>query len=248
MSFCEALAGGSDPRGFVAFSAIRLWSQIRGIGFDQQPIEGYSRCDSADGIVFPVREHSAERQVESQLEAGSGCFVGTAERMHSTSELLTTCAILQDAYDVCLRLAAVDDERFFDIAGECDVASEVVLLDIKGDIFPVVIEPGFPYGDDLWMCGKLLNSFPLAGFDFVGMVRVHSDNRGDAGVTIGQQDHSMTGGQSNSDGQHPFDAGVQSALDDFIKILTKRIRFEVTMSIDQRSRHDDGESSGNQRG
>ena len=100
MSFGEALAGGSDPRRFVSFSAIGLWREVRGIGFDQQPIERHGGCDSADGIVFSVREHTAERQIESQLEAGSGCFVRSAERMHGTGELMATGAVLQDSYDV----------------------------------------------------------------------------------------------------------------------------------------------------
>lgn len=100
MSFGEALAGGSDPRGFVSFSAIGLWSEVRGIGFDQQSIEGHGGCDSADGLVFPIREHSAERQIKSQFEAGSGCFVRSAECMHGTCELVASSAVLQDAYDI----------------------------------------------------------------------------------------------------------------------------------------------------
>ena len=70
MSFCEALAGGSDPRGFVAFSAIRLWSQIRGIGFDQQPIEVAAIADAAArahrviGISTAVTRYFTQRWPE----------------------------------------------------------------------------------------------------------------------------------------------------------------------------------------
>lgn len=187
VNFSEAGVGDGDPGRFVAFAAVGLRSEIGGVGFDEQAVEWDPGGGAAELIVFLVGEHTAEGDMQSQIDAGLCGFGAPAERVHDSAEGAFLSTLPEDVEHFVFGFAAVDDEGFAAATCELDVSNEEVSLGVERSVFPVEVESGFADADDLGVAGELFDLFPVSGLHFVGVVGVDSDDGGEGIVSIGEE-------------------------------------------------------------
>jgi hypothetical protein len=126
----------------------------------------------------------------------------------------------------------MDDHGKVPLAGQLQVACEVILLLAKGRVVPVAVQPRFSQGHDAGVFGQTQHLVPVAGTGLGDVIGLDADGGGEKSMTFGEGDAGSArrgGGRDADDAGNAFGA---SSLKHFGKVVAEAFVIEVGVCVD----------------
>jgi hypothetical protein len=141
--------------------------------------------------------------------------------------------LFKNAGDVFIRVTRVNDEWQLRLSRCCNVPAETPLLFITRAVVVVIVEAGFPNGNDLGMFrGSNEISHSHIWF-FCGVVRVRANRTKHIFKPLGDSAHTRKFLDTSRDGDHASETGHTPALHHSIQFIAEVGKVEMTMTVDE---------------
>ena len=131
----------SDPGGFVALTAVRDGSEIRGVGLDEYPVGGDRANDVVAGPV-PERHDAAEGHVPPGIESRPGQIRAAGEAVEHSADPFPT-RLAKHCGGIIVRIASVNDHGAIEALRELELHRERPALRVARRVVVVVVQATF---------------------------------------------------------------------------------------------------------
>ena len=209
--------------------------QIGRISLHQQALVGHTARRVAHFFGIAESNDAGKGNVKAALHRPEGRVVILDEAVHHTAHLVRALFV-QDAQRVFGRLAHMDDERLADVARTAHLDPQTLLLQLRIDRIPKVVEPGLADRDDLRIT-RQTREFVARQRRPLVVVRVHPDRGIDARMMLRQVPHHGRILEAHGHAQEMLHALATSPVEIIPDAIEFRIhQVKVTVRIDKHDR------------
>ena len=142
--------------------------------------------------------------------------------------------VAQNAGDIVVGFARMDNERQREFAGQRDLGAEDALGDVGRRVIVVVVEAGFADSNTLRMRRQRADRRGVSLRLLSGVMRMRADGEIDRGKALGDRPQTIRLGDAGRDRRHPLYARRLGARHDVLDLVGKIGKIEVAMAVDQR--------------
>ena len=140
------MAYGEDREGgLVALAAPGHGRKVGAVGLQQQAVVRDDGQGLAHGLVGRVADRSGDGDVPAVADDAPG-HIGIAAKAVPEQRIADKTAGFESHEGLGLGVAAMDDHRLFQLAGQLQLIVQDLVLDLLGAVVPVEIEPDLAHG------------------------------------------------------------------------------------------------------
>ena len=148
------MAYGEDREGgLVALAAPGHGRKVGAVGLQQQAVVRDDGQGLTHGLVGRVADRSGDGDVPAVADDAPG-HVGIAAKTVPEQRIADKTAGFESHEGLGLGVAAMDDHRLFQLAGQLQLIVQDLVLDLLGAVVPVEIEPDLAHGAQAVIHGK----------------------------------------------------------------------------------------------
>ena len=234
MELSEARRGVDDISRFIASAPHRHRGQVGAVCFDEKSIARNPLSYQAKSLSVLVRQHAGKGDIQTHFQASMSRLQAAGEGVHDAADRSLSVEIrAEQANDVRLRIATVNDQRERKLSRQGEVSCEVILLLSKGRVIPVAIESSLSNAAYTICLCEVNNLVPGIRRFLSDVIRLNSHGRKDHGKAICYLKAGGTGGSRRCDAQDSVNSCLFGTLQRIGEVIVKSLVVQVSMSIDE---------------